>query len=209
MTAHPTVFLVDDDTSVLRGLSRLLRSEGFDVSEFSSAQQFLDEHEPVSNACLVLDVSMPGTSGLELQRSLAHRGSVLPIIFLTACGNIPMGVDAIKHGAVDFLTKPVNHDALIGAIHTALARGQDMREAQAQVADVRRRLASLTPREYEVFEHVVGGWLNKQTAAELGTAEKTIKVHRARVMEKMQVQSVAELARLAERAGIAGSHSPT
>jgi FixJ family two-component response regulator len=207
---QPTVFLVDDDPSVLRAVSRLLAAEGFHVSSFSSSQQFLDQHDPNAHACVVLDVAMPGLSGLDLQQALAHRGSGLPIIFLTACGNIPMGVDAIKEGAADFLTKPVDQDTLIAAIRTALSKNQVTRHAHAEVADIRRRLATLTPREYEVFQHVVSGRLNKQTAAELGTVEKTIKVHRGRVMEKMQVQSVAELARLAERAGIgvAADHLP-
>jgi FixJ family two-component response regulator len=206
---QPTVFLVDDDPSVLRANSRLLRSQGFGVLEFSSAQEFLDQKDLTSNACLVLDVAMPGTSGLELQKSLAKRGGSLPIIFLTAFGDISMGVGAIKEGAADFLTKPVDPDTLVASIRAALARGQITRQAQAEVAEIRRRLATLTPREYEVFEHVVSGCLNKQTAAELGAAEKTIKIHRGRVMEKMQVQSVAELAILAERAGVVGNHGTT
>ena len=202
---QPTVFLVDDDPSVLRAISRLLRSEGFNVRGFSSAKQFEDHKDLPSNACLVLDVAMPGVTGLELQQSLAERGSGLPIIFLTACGDIPMSVGAIKQGAADFLTKPVDQDTLIASIRAALSRGKVTRQAHAEVAEIRRRLATLTPREFEVFQHVVSGSLNKQTAAELGTVEKTVKVHRARVMEKMQVQSVAELARMAERAGVAST----
>ena len=201
----PTVFVVDDDSAVLKSLSRLLRSAGLAVATFSSPRDFLDRHDPDAPGCLVLDVAMPGLNGLELQQTLMARGHELATIFLTGHGDIPMSVKAMKHGAVDFLTKPVNDDDLLKAVRVAIEKDCLQRQARAEVAEIQQRLATLTPREREVLEHVISGHLNKQTAADLGTVEKTIKVHRARVMEKMQVQSVAELVRLAERAGIGGS----
>ena len=200
----PTVFVVDDDAAVLKSLSRLLRSARLAVATFSSPREFLDRHDPNAPGCLVLDVAMPGLNGLELQQSLIARGNELAIIFLTGHGDIPMTVKAIKHGAVDFLTKPVDHDDLLKAVLAAIEKDRLQRQARAEVAEIRQRLAALTPREREVLEHVIAGRLNKQIAADLGTVEKTIKVHRARVMEKMKVHSVAELVRLAGRAGVAG-----
>lgn len=197
-----TVFVVDDDPAVLKGLSRLLRSAGLPVTTFSSPPQFLVEHDANAPGCLVLDVAMPGLNGLELQAALAAKGSVRQIIFLTGHGDIPMSVQAMKRGAVDFLTKPVNDDDLLKAVRAAIEKDCLQRQTRAEVAEIEQRLATLTPREREVLEHVISGQLNKQTAADLGTVEKTIKVHRARVMEKLKVQSVAELVRLAERAGI-------
>ena len=197
-----TVFVVDDDPAVLKSLSRLLRSARLDVVTFSSPREFLERHDPCALGCLVLDVAMPGLNGLELQEALTAKGSELPIIFLTGHGDIPMSVQAMKRGAVDFLTKPVNDDDLLKAIHVAIEKDRLQRQARAEVAEIQQRLATLTPREREVLEHVIAGQLNKQTAADLGTVEKTIKVHRARVMEKMKAQSVAELVRLAEKAGI-------
>ncbi len=197
-----TVFIVDDDPAVLKGLSRLLRSAGFTVETFPSSQDFLDHYVPNTPGCLVLDVAMPGLNGLELQQALAAKGNPVPIIFLTGHGDIPMSVQAMKRGAADFLTKPVNDDNLLTAVHAALEKDRVDRRARAEVADIQERLAALTPREREVLEHVVSGQLNKQTAADLGIVEKTIKVHRARMMEKMKVHSVAELVRLAEKAGI-------
>lgn len=198
----PTVFIVDDDPAVLKSLSRLLRAARLTAVTFSSPQDFLARHDASLPGCLVLDVAMPGLNGLELQQGLLASGHELPIIFLTGHGDIPMSVQAMKRGAVDFLTKPVNDDDLLKAIHVAFEQDRLQRQARAAVAEIRQRVASLTPREREVFDHVIAGHLNKQTAADLGTTEKTIKVHRARVMEKMQVQSVAELVHLAERAGI-------
>jgi FixJ family two-component response regulator len=197
----PTVFVVDDDAAVLKGLSRLLRSAGLAVVTFSSPREFLDSHDPNAPGCLVLDVAMPGLNGLELQQSLLARGQEPAIIFLTGHGDIPMSVKAIKHGAVDFLTKPVNDDDLLTAVRDAIEKDRLQRQVQAEVAEIHQRLATLTPREREVLQHVISGQLNKQIAADLGTVEKTVKVHRARVMQKMKVQSVAELVRLAERAG--------
>ena len=202
MTALPTIFIVDDDPGVLKGLSRLLRAARFDVLAFSSPQEFLARHDPCAPGCLVLDVAMPGLNGLELQAALAAKGSAVPIIFLTGHGDIPMSVQAMKRGAADFLTKPVNDEELLKAVRLALEKDRVGRQERAEIEAIKQRLATLTPREREVMEHVISGQLNKQTAADLGTVEKTIKVHRARVMQKMQVQSVAELVRLAERAGV-------
>ena len=199
-----TVFVVDDDAAVLKGLSRLLRSAGLAVVTFSSPREFLDSHVPNAPGCLVLDVAMPGLNGLELQQTLLASGQEPAIIFLTGHGDIPMSVKAIKHGAVDFLTKPVSDDDLLTAVRDAIEKDRLQRQARAEVADIQQRLATLTPREREVLEHVISGQLNKQIAADLGTVEKTVKVHRARVMQKMKVQSVAELVRLAERAGFGG-----
>ena len=199
-----TVFVVDDDTAVLKSLSRLLRSAGLAVATFSSPREFLDRHDPNTPGCLVLDVAMPGLNGLELQQALMARGHELATIFLTGHGDIPMSVKAMKRGAVDFLTKPVDDDDLLKAIRVAIEKDRLQRQAHAEVTELQQRLATLTPREREVLHHVISGHLNKQTAADLGTVEKTIKVHRARVMEKMKVHSVAELVHLAERIGFAG-----
>jgi FixJ family two-component response regulator len=198
----PTVYLVDDDPQVLKAVSRLLQAAGFHVRAFSSPRRFLDEHDPAAPGCLVLDLAMPGLSGLELQEALAAAGEMLPIIFLTGRADVPASVKAMKRGAVDLLTKPVERDELVATVRTAIARDLAGRLLRQQLTEIRSRLATLTPREYQVFEHVIRGDLNKQTAAELGAAEKTIKIHRARVMEKMQVKSVAELVRLAEHAGV-------
>jgi FixJ family two-component response regulator len=197
----PTVFVVDDDVAVLRSLARLLRSAGLRVVTFSSPEEFRDGHDATVPGCLVLDVAMPGLNGLELQQALVAAGHERPIVFLTGHGDIPMSVQAMKLGAVDFLTKPVDDSDLLRAIQAAVERDGAERQVLAEVADIEQRLATLTPREREVLEHVIAGRLNKQTAADLGTVEKTIKVHRARVMNKMKVQSVAELVRLVEKAG--------
>jgi FixJ family two-component response regulator len=198
----PTVLVVDDDAAVVKSLSRVLRSADLTVVTFASAREFLDRHDPNLPGCVVLDVAMPGLSGLELQEALVSKGQERAIVFLTGRGDIPMSVQAMKRGAVDFLTKPVNADNLIGAVRLAIEKDRLWRQERAEVAEIRQRVATLTPREREVLGHVISGHLNKQTASDLGTAEKTIKVHRARVMEKMKVQSVAELVRLSERAGI-------
>jgi FixJ family two-component response regulator len=198
----PTVFLVDDDPAVLTGLSRLLRSAQLEVATFSSPQDFLEQHDPRSPGCLVLDLAMPGLNGLELQEALNTKGSAIPIIFLTGHGDIHGSVLAMKSGALDFLTKPVNDVQLLSVIHQAIEKDRIARVARAELEDIQQRLETLTPREREVLTHVVSGQLNKQIAKDLGTVEKTIKVHRARVMEKMKVSSVAELVRLTERAGI-------
>jgi FixJ family two-component response regulator len=194
-----TVFIVDDDSAVLKGLSRLLRAARLDVATFNSPQEFLERHDPNAPGCLVLDVAMPGLNGLELQEALTKKGAAVPIIFLTGHGDIPTSVQAMKRGALDFLTKPVNDDDLLRAVHAAIEKDRIARQARAELDDIQQRLATLTPREREVLTHVVSGQLNKQIAYDLGTVEKTIKVHRARVMEKMKVQSVAELVRLTEQ----------
>jgi len=207
MTAlpSPTVFVVDDYAPVRSSISRLLRAAGFAVAAFASAEEFLAQYNPHIPGCLVLDLAMPAVSGLELQRILAETGSVLPIIFLTSHGDIPKSVQAMKHGASDFLTKPVNDEDLLAAIRVAIEKDRALRREQTELSEIRARLATLTPREREVLEYVVAGKLNKQIASDLGTVEQTIKVHRAHVMQKMRVQSVAELVRLTERCGIGGS----
>jgi FixJ family two-component response regulator len=198
----PTVFVVDDEESVRKALARLMRSAGFTVAVFGSPQEFLQARNPDTPGCLVLDLAMPGLNGLELQQTLAAQGPGWPIIFLTGRADIPMSVQAMKQGALDFLTKPVNDENLLAAVRNAIEKDRVGRQARAELAEIQRRLATLTPREREVLAHVVSGRLNKQTAADLGTVEKTVKVHRARVMEKMRAQSLADLVRLAERVGI-------
>ncbi len=199
--APPTVFLVDDDASVLKSLARLLRSAGMNPATYSSPREFLDRRDPHAAGCIVLDVAMPGLDGLQLQEELDRTGPHMPIIFLTGHGDVPMSVRAMKRGAIDFLTKPVNDEELLKAVRSAVEADRDRRESEAEIGDIRRRLAALTPREREVLCHVVAGKMNKQIAADLGAAEKTIKVHRGRVMQKMQVRSVAELVHLADKVG--------
>jgi FixJ family two-component response regulator len=205
MTPPPTVFVVDDYAPGRRSISRLLRTAGFAVTEFVSAKEFLTQYKPETPGCLVLDLAMPEVSGLELQNILAEKGSLLPIIFLTAYGDVPKSVQAMKRGANDFLTKPVNDEDLLAAIRAAIEKDRALRQEQADLSEIRARLATLTPREREVLEYVVAGKLNKQIAGNLGTVEQTVKVHRAHVMQKMRVQSVAELVRLTQRCGIGGS----
>ena len=203
LPATPDVFLVDDDPSVRRALARLIKSAGHEVQTFASAQEFLGTRAGGEEAaCLVLDVRMPGLTGIELQRQLQTLNRNVPIVFMTGHGNIPMSVQAMKAGAVDFLPKPVKDTDLLRAIEQALARAVRDRAERNELEDGRERVERLTPREREVMVLVVRGLLNKQIAFELGTVEKTIKVHRARVMEKMQVDSLADLVRLAEKVGI-------
>lgn len=197
-----TVFLVDDDPSVLRAIGRLVRSAGWNAATFNSAQEFLEKQDPDAPGCLVLDVTMPGFDGLDLQQALAQAGNCLPVIFLTGDGDVPMSVRAMKSGAADFLSKPCPAKILLAAISQALERDLQFRQKRAKEQVVAELLASLTPREHEVMLGVIAGHLNKQIAADLGTVEKTIKVHRARVMDKLHVSSVADLVRLTERAGI-------
>jgi FixJ family two-component response regulator len=203
--AQPKVYIVDDDPAVLTALTRLLKAAGYTAAAFDSPQAFLAQYDAQSRGCLLLDVSMPGLSGTELQQALITKHCALPIIFLTGRGDVPTSVNAMKHGAMDFLTKPVDDTALIAAVEHALRQEAAGYAIHAEVVALRQRLATLTPREQEVLGHVVAGRLNKQIAVQLGTTEKTIKVHRARVMDKMQAHSLAELVRLAGRAGI----SPT
>ncbi|MFC1859071.1 response regulator transcription factor [Thermodesulfobacteriota bacterium] len=196
-----TVFVIDDDTSVRTALKRLIQSIGFNVETFDSAQAFLKNKVHDGPACLVLDVRMPGTSGLELQEQLTRADFKIPIIFITGHGNVPMSVKAMKAGAVDFIEKPFEDQKLIDAIHTAIAKSKQFRTEQAAIKVLQRRVDSLTPREHEVFLLVVSGMLNKQIAFDLGLSEKTVKVHRARVMDKMKAKSLADLVRMAEKAG--------
>ena len=197
-----TVFLVDDDAGVLKALSRLLQARGYDVQSFTSPQAFLADHDASVPGCAVLDVSMPDLDGLELQQALTAGGSQRPVIFLTGAGDIPTSVRAMRAGAVDFLTKPVDSADLLAAIAHAEKQDAETRSAIADLNSVNARFAILTPREHEVMTHVIAGRLNKQIAGDLGTVEKTVKVHRGRVMNKLGVRSVADLVRLAEKAGI-------
>lgn len=201
-TTSGTVFLLDDEPGMVKALTRLLKAEGFTVRAFTSAKTFLESYHPENPGCLVLDVAMPELNGLELQKRLTQAGILLPIVFLTGRGDIPMSVQAIKAGALDFLTKPVRDSDLLRAVRAALQRAAEQRELISQTALLRQRYASLTPRECEVMAHVVSGRLNKEVAGELGIGEHTIKVHRARVMEKMGVDSLADLVRAAERLGL-------
>jgi FixJ family two-component response regulator len=203
MSTSTGVFVVDDDASVRKAIARVLGAAGLAVSTYASAREYL-EHCDQNDApgCLVLDLAMPGLSGLDLQHVLAARGDVRPIIFLTGHAEVPESVQAMKHGAADFLTKPVDDLVLIEAVRSALDKDRLEWARRAELAEIRKRLLTLTRRESEVFSQVISGRLNKQIAAELGTVEKTVKVHRARVMEKLQVGSLAELVRLAVRAGV-------
>jgi FixJ family two-component response regulator len=203
MTAStPVVFVVDDDASVRKSLSRVVSSAGYAVELFASAREFLARERVTGPCCIVLDVRMPGLTGLDLQETLAGAAHRMPIIFITGHGDISMSVKAMKGGAVDFLTKPFDVESLLDAIERALTKDVKDRGEEGRTAGVLERVKRLTARETEVFALVVTGMLNKQIAGKLGIAEKTVKVHRARVMEKMQAGSVADLVRLADRAGV-------
>ncbi len=203
----PTVFVVDDDAAIRKAVSRLLRSAGIAVAVFASAREFLAQYDPAAPGCLVLDIAMPGFNGLQLQTALGEKGSILPIIFLTGHGDVSKSVQAMKHGAFDFLSKPVKDKDLLTAVRAAIERDAVARPEHAKLSQIRARLDTLTPREREVLEHIVAGKLNKQIAADLRITEATVKMHRARVMAKMKVQSVAELACWTERCGIRGTNS--
>jgi FixJ family two-component response regulator len=196
------VYVVDDDAGVRKGLKRLLQAAEFEVLCYASAAEYLKEDDRSRVGCLLLDVAMPGISGLELQEALVSSGDDRAIVFLTGHGDIPKSVQAMKAGAVDFLTKPIDDAKLLAAVRVAVEKDTRARELRAQRESVEQRISTLTQREREVLEHVVSGRINKQIASDLGTVEKTIKVHRARVMAKMGVTSVAELVRLAQQAGI-------
>ena len=196
------VGIVDDDPSVRKGLARLVKSAGYRVEVFASAHEFLARPPREDPACLLIDVRMPGLTGLELQDALAIAGRRMSIVFVSGHGDVVGSVKAMKGGAVDFLTKPVDARELLGAIERAVAQAVSEQREQAGAIDVQGRLKTLTAREAQVFALVVTGMLNKQIAAELGIVQKTVKVHRARVMEKMRAGSLAELVRLADRAGI-------
>ena len=196
------VFVVDDDRSVRTSLANLLESNDYTVETFASASEYLARGPHLGPTCLVLDVRLPGLDGLALQRQLAERGRLEQIVFITGHGDIPMGIQAMKRGAIDFLPKPFDDEALLSAVGQALARSAETRRRRDELAQIRARISALTPREFEVFRLVIAGLLNKQIAAELGAALRTIKTHRGRVMHKLGVESVAELVRLAQRAGV-------
>lgn len=198
----PIVFVIDDESSVRKSLSRLLKTAGYRVEAFASAREFLQRGLEDVIGCLVLDVQMPDLNGLELQQALAATDTLLPIVFITGHGDIPTSVRAMRAGATDFLSKPFDAQDLLKAIARGLEEAEQHAGERAAAREARRRIAALTPREHEVLLHVITGELNKQIAAALGASEKTIKVHRGRVMHKLQVQSVADLVRLCEKAGI-------
>jgi FixJ family two-component response regulator len=200
VSEKPIVHVIDDDDSLRKAVTRLLHAAGYDVRAYASAGDFaLANREKNKRGCVLLDMRMPGPSGLELQEALAREDEPLPVIFLTAHGDVPTSVRAMKAGAIDFLTKPIKRDVLLNAVRAALARDVRLHTSREQLRDLRMRFAKLTPREREVFDLVVAGRLNKQIAVELGMAERTVKAHRGQVMAKMQVTSVAELVHLADK----------
>ena len=203
--ANPAVFVVDDDTSMRQAIGSLIRSVGLRVETFATAHDFLQSKALDVPGCVVLDVRLPGLSGLDLQRELTSRGIMLPIIFITGYGDIPMSVRAMKAGALEFLTKPFRDQDLLDAIQQALEQGRVMRQQKAGAADLRQRFDALTSREREVMRLVVAGLLNKQIASELGISEITVKLHRGQAMKKMGADSLAALVKMAERLGVASS----
>jgi FixJ family two-component response regulator len=201
--AHPTVFVVDDDDAVRRSILRLMKSAGYRAESFASADEFIKcwKRNPLTG-CVVLDLQMPGIDGLQLQQELINSTQAIPIIFITGHGDVPSSVKAMKAGAVDFFSKPFNGEDLLRAVREAIERDHQARTERSERLSAAARLATLTPREREVMERVVRGMLNKQIAAALGASEKTIKIHRGRMMRKMKVQSVAELVRVTEKIGM-------
>jgi FixJ family two-component response regulator len=198
----PMVYVIDDDSAARTAVRSLLDSVGLRVETFGSARDFLEYPRPDAPACMVLDVRLPGVSGLDFQRDLAARNIAIPIIFITGHGDIPMSVEAMKAGAVEFLTKPFRGQVLLDAIQKAIERDRAVRAQESQIIELRARAASLTPREHEVMQFVISGLLNKQIAAALGTSERTIKIHRGQAMRKMGADSLPDLVRMAERLGI-------
>jgi FixJ family two-component response regulator len=200
--AAQVVFVIDDDASMREAISRLLNAVGFRVKTFASARDFLGSQLPDVAGCVVLDVRLPGLSGLELQREMVERGIHVPIVFITGHGDIPMSVQAMKAGAVEFLTKPFRDQELLDAVRSGIHRDRKARQERAELAGLRASLAHLTKREREVMSLVVSGLLNKQIALRLGTSEKTIKIHRRHVMQKMRAESLADLVRMSQKLGI-------
>ena len=200
---NPTVFVVDDDPSIRESLGLLLSSAGYGVKTFASAKEFLKlERSSSGPACLVLDVKMPGISGLDLQAELASRNYAIPVIFITGHGDIPMSVQAMKKGAVDFLSKPFDDDQLLDSVKAALLKDEQIRSSLDEQKNIMKRLESLTPREYEILTYLITGMLYKQIASELKISERTVKAHRKQVFAKVGVVSIADLVRLTEKAGI-------
>jgi FixJ family two-component response regulator len=207
--AHALVYVIDDEMSMRKAIGRLLESAGYSVEMFAGAREFLARPPHGGPSCVVVDLNLPELNGLDLQRALAKSGRVEQLIFITGGASVPTCVQAMKAGAIDYLSKPFRDEDLLGAVKQALVRASEQRVKSSQRKEVRARLATLTPREFEVLKLVIGGMLNKQIAGRLGTTEGTIKVHRGRVMEKMGVKSVAELVILAQRAGIASESADT
>jgi FixJ family two-component response regulator len=199
---QPTVFVIDDDASMRRALTYLFQSAGYKVETHSSAEKFLKRKHYDGVGCIVLDVRMPGLSGMELQEKLMGSDYRMPIIFLTGHGEVSMGVDAMKKGAIDFLTKPCDDEQLLAAVDSAIEKDKQARGSYKEKQEIRGRIELLTPRENEILRYVISGMLNKQTAAKLGIAEQTVKIHRGRIMEKLGAESVADLVRLVGKAGI-------
>ncbi len=199
---EPTVFIIDDDPSVRRGLTRLLHAAGINAESYKSAEDFLAEAECDRHGCIILDVHMPDMTGPELQEKLVEAGCCLPIIFLTAHGDVPTAAQAMKKGAVDFMEKPVNRDDLLETVKLSFAQDKENRAKKEEYSDILHHIKMLTPREHEVMTYVITGMLNKQIAAEMQISEETVKIHRGRVMQKLGIVSVAELVRLCEKAGI-------
>ena len=206
---EPTVFIIDDNSSARRGLTRVLRAAGMNAESFASAADFLALEKRDVPGCILLDVRMPEMTGPELQEKLGEAEYCLPIIFLSAHGDVPTATHTMKRGAVDFLTKPVDYDVLKEAITAALARDAEFRALRTKMDSVSARFEQLTPREHEAMKYVISGMLNKQIAGEMGIAEDTVKIHRGRVMHKLGIDSVAELVRLCEKAGIAPTEPRT
>jgi FixJ family two-component response regulator len=199
---NPTIFIIDDDASVRKGLSRLIHSLEFNVEAYESAEQFLERENYQGIGCIVLDIRMPGLSGIDLQDELIKVGYSLPIIFITGHGDIPMSVQAMKKGAIDFLPKPFDDKELLAAVNNAIDKDRKAKVETVEKYIILQRIEMLTPREHELLPYVISGMLNKQIAFKLGIAEQTVKIHRGKIMEKLGVNSIAELIRFAEKVGI-------
>jgi FixJ family two-component response regulator len=206
--SEPTIVIIDDDPSARRGLTRLVRAAGMKAQSFASAREFLSSDLSAGPGCIVLDVSMPDMSGPDLQEELGRAEYCMPIIFLTGHGDVPTTAQAMKKGAVDFLTKPADRDDLLDAIRLSLAKDAENRTTKVESESIREHMKSLSPREHEVMTYVITGMLNKQIATELVISEETVKIHRGRMMHKLEVQSVADLVRLCEKAGVAPATPP-